>query len=614
MTRHRRLHPVTFVKSVTFVTFVALGTALAAQSGCAAGARENAAYDVVITNARIVDGTGNPWYDGDVGVRGDRIATVAPRGALANATAAQRIDAQGLVLAPGFIDIQSHSWNPLLFADGRVLGKISQGVTSEILGEAVTPGPSNANIDSLYMGGDESDAQMLARVPHFRGPDGFGAWLDSMEAHGNAVNVGSYLGATTVRAYAMGQREGPADAAALDTMRAVVANAMRSGAFGISSALIYPPGSYASTEELIEIARAMAPLHGTYITHIRSEEAGLLEALDEALRIGREGGVPVVVYHLKASGRVNWPLAAPAIAKLDSARAAGQDVKATMYPYPASGNNLSSCIPDWVHADGKLLENLRNAELLPRIRREMADMSRGAPVYCQHNPPEAYQISGFKLPQYAAFQGKRLNEIARSLGKDWTGTIIQLTIDEENRLGKISFAMSEENVARMIARPWVVIGSDAGGFDPDTSTALVHPRSYGTYPRVLGKYVRQDGVLTLEDAVRKMTWSTAQILGLRDRGMIKEGMFADLVIFDPATVIDRATFEQPHQFSVGVRDVLVNGVAVWRDGEYTGAKPGRALRGAGWTGGGRGARFASGAGGAADGGGEGRLASGGGSQ
>lgn len=555
---------------------------LVALTACAPG---DAPFSIVITNAKIVDGTGNPWYYGDVGLRGDRIATIAPRGALAEAQATERIDAQGLVLAPGFIDIQSHSWTQLLFADGRVLGKISQGVTSEILGEATTPGPSNANIDSLYLGGDAEDARMAAYVAHFRGPRGFGIWLDSMAAHGNAVNVGSYLGAAGVRAYAMGQREGPADAAALDTMRVVVANAMRDGAFGVSSALIYPPGSYASTEELIQIAKAMAPLHGTYITHIRSEESGLLRAMDEAIRIGREGGVPVVIYHFKASGRVNWPLATPAIAKLDSVRAAGQDVKATMYPYPASGNNLSSCIPDWVHADGRLLENLRNPELHARIRQEMADMSPGAAVYCQHNPPEAYQISGFKRPEYRSYQGKRLDAIAQAMGMDWRDAIIQLTIDEENTLGKISFAMSEENVARMIARPWVVIGSDAGGFDPETTTALVHPRAYGTYPRILGRYVRQDGVLTLEDAVRRMTWSVAQILGLRDRGQVKEGMFADLAIFDPATIVDHATFEQPHQLSTGVRDVFVNGVAVWRNAAYTGATPGRALRGPAWSGG-----------------------------
>ena len=558
---------------------------LAALTACDRSAPDRASaasYDVVIVNAHIVDGTGNPWYEGDVGVRRDRIVTVAPRGALANANATDRIDAAGLVLSPGFIDLQAHSWNQLLFADGRVIGKVAQGVTSEILGEATTPAPSNARVDSLFMGGDPEDALMLAHVPQFRGAHGFGIWLDSMQAHGNAVNVGSYLGASTVRAYAVGRREGAPTPAEQDTMRSVVVNAMRDGAFGISSALIYPPGSYAGTPELIENARAMAPLHGTYITHIRSEENELLSAMDEAIRIGKEGGVPVVIYHFKASGRVNWPLAVPAIAKIDSARAAGQDVKATMYPYPASGNNLSSCIPGWVHADGKLLDRLRDPLLLTRIRPDMADPAPTAPALCQQNPANAYQISGFKKPEWKRFEGLRLDAIAKALGVDWTNAVIQLTTGESNTLSKITFGMSDDNVARMLSRPWVVVGSDAGGYDPDTTTALVHPRSYGTFPRVLGKYARQDALFPLEDAVRKMTWSTAQILGLRDRGLVKEGMFADLVIFDPATIIDRATFTSPHQLATGVRDVFVNSVAVWKNGRHTGAKPGRALRGAGY--------------------------------
>ena len=332
------------------------------------------------------------------------------------------------------------------------------------------------------------------------------------------------------------------------------------------------------------MAKAMAPLHGTYITHMRSEESKLLQAMDEAMRIGKDGGVPVVIYHFKASGRVNWPLAAPAIAKVDSARKAGQDVKASMYPYPASGNSLSACIPDWAHANGKLLVNLQDASQHARIHKEMVDLTPGAPVFCQHNPPDAYLIAGFKKPEWKQFEGARLNVIAAALKKDWADAIIDLIVGEKNQLGKITFGMSDENVAKMLARPWVVIGSDAGGFDPDTTKALVHPRSYGTFARVLGKYGRDDGVLTLEDAVRKMTWSTAQILGLRERGMLKEGNYADIVIFDPATVIDKATFDKPHQLSVGVRDVFVNGVGVWRNNKHTGKTPGRALYGAGWDG------------------------------
>lgn len=541
-------------------------------------------YDLVIAGGRIVDGSGNPWFEGDLAVRGDRIVAITPAGLLADADARSRIDAAGMVVAPGFIDIQSHSWDQVLIADGRLIGKVAQGVTTEILGESTTPAPSNAEIDSLFSGNDRSDSLTLAQVVTFRGARGFGTWLEAMERHGNSVNVGSYLGATTVRAYAMGRSEGSANEAQLDTMRSVVRNAMLDGAFGISSALIYPPGAYAGTTELIETAKAMAPLGGSYITHIRSEESGLLSALDEALRIGREAGVPVVVYHLKASGRANWPLAGPAVAKLDSARAAGQNVQATMYPYPASGNNLSSCIPDWAHANGQLLENLKNPELRPRIHREIMATGVDDQVYCQHNPPEAYQISGFRREEWKQFEARRLNEIAAGLGLDWADAIIELTIGEENRLGKITFGMSEENVAMQLARPWVVIGSDAGGYDPDTTSANVHPRSYGTFPRILGKYAREDRLFTLEEGVRKMTWATARILGLRDRGLLAEGMLADVVIFDPATVADRATFEEPHQLSVGVRDVFVNGVAVWRNGAHTGATPGRAVRGPGWDG------------------------------
>jgi dihydroorotase/N-acyl-D-amino-acid deacylase len=406
-----------------------------------------------------------------------------------------------------------------------------------------------------------------------------------MAAHGISVNVGSYLGATTVRAYARGQAQGPATAAELDTMRRVVRDAMLDGAFGISSALIYPPGSFASTHELVESAKAMAPLHGRYITHMRSEDDSLFEAMDEAFRIGREGGVPVDIYHLKAAGRRNWGKAARMVAKIDSVRAAGQDVAATMYPYPVSGNNLGSCFPDWAQAEGKIMANLRDSTTRARILREMVATGPGAAQLCQIDGPEVIVVVGFRRPEYRRFNGLRLDQIADSLRVPWNQAVVDLSIAEENRLSKMTSSMSEANVAMQLRRPWVVIGSDAGGFDPDSARGLTHPRAYGTFPRVLGKYVREDSLFTVEEAVRKMTSATALRLGLRDRGLLREGMYADVVLFDPATIADRATYARPHQLAIGVQHVFVNGVQVWRDGRHTNAKPGRVVRGPGWSGG-----------------------------
>jgi len=548
--------------------------------GCSIGQTPPSGYDVVIANGKIVDGTGNPWFYGDVGIRGDRIAIVTRSGALDSAEASSRIDARGRVVAPGFIDIQSHSWNPLLVADGRVLSKVTQGVTSEILGEATTPAPSNPNIDSLYSPSDPDDARMLPELVKFRGARGFGAWLDAMEKHGNSVNAGSYLGATTVRAYVMGQRPGAPDPAQLDTMRAIVRNAMRDGAFGLSSSLIYPPASYSGTAELIEIAKAMAPYRGSYITHMRSEDDSLFEAMDEAFRIGREGGVRVDIYHLKASLRRNWSKAAAMVAKIDSARRSGFDVAATMYPYPFSGNNLGECFPDWASEGGRLQDNLKDAAARSRMLREMTDPT-GAPL-CQIEGPTAYMIANFRQPQFAKYEGKLLSEIAKDMNKPWAETIVELIATEGRDLSKINFTMSEDNVRMQLQQPWVVIGTDAGGVDPDSARRLVHPRAYGSYPRILGRYVRELGLLTLEDAIRRMSSAVAARLGLRDRGLLLEGMFADVVVFDENTIIDLATPDKPHQLSRGVEQVFVNGVQVLKDGVHTGATPGRALRGPGY--------------------------------
>lgn len=566
--------------SLRFTVMLTAAITLACAPPAVQTAPASAPYDVVITGGRIVDGSGNPWVYGDVAVTGDRIATVAPPGALANAPARSRIDAHGLVVAPGFIDIQAQSYDAHLIGDGRVISKISQGVTSEILGEGGTPAPAN---DAMIAAMAPADSATTRMMRGFTGAHGFGAWLDAMQRHGSSVNVGSFLGAEVPRVFAKGYSEGRATPAELDTMRRVVRDAMRDGAFGLGSALIYPPGSYAGTDELIAEAEAMAPYHGVYITHIRSEDDQLFEAMDEALTIGRRGDVPVEIYHLKAAGTRNWRKAAAMVAKIDSARAAGQDVGATMYPYPASANSLDACIPPWASADGKLLANLRDPATHARIVREMADTSRGALPLCQIDGPDVIMVVGLTRPELLKYEGWRLDKIAADRGTSWAEAAAALVLAEERRVGKITFSMNEANVAMQLRRPWVVIGSDAEAHDPAVARGLAHPRAYGTFARVLGKYVRQDSVLTLEDAVRRMTSGVAGRLGIADRGMVKAGLFADLVVFDPATIGDRATYEKPHQLSVGVQHVLVNGVEVWRDGAPTNALPGRALRGAGWT-------------------------------
>lgn len=541
-----------------------------------------APFDVVITGGRIVDGTGNPWTYGDVGVRDGRIARVTPGGMLASAPARQRVDARGLVVTPGFIDIQAQSYGPFMSGDGRVVSTVTQGITNAILGEGTTPAPANAAVAADWGVADSAAARFVAA---FGGEHGFARWLDSMQRHGTSQNVGSFLGATTVRAYAKGQTPGAPTPAELDTMRAVTRRAMRDGAFGVASALIYPPGSYATTGELVEVAKAMAPLGGLYITHMRSEGDRYLEAIDEAMRIGREGGVPVEIYHLKAAGVRNWAKGPLAVARIDSARAAGQDVQADMYAYEAAGTSLASCIPPWAAAEGKLMANLRDPATRARIHDEMVAGLKDAESLCELATPQGVMVVGFKADSNRALEGMRLADIAARRGTDWANALIDLTLEENAGLDAIFFLMSEENMALQMRQPWMKFGTDAGGWDPDSAKGeLTHPRAYGNYPRVLGRYVRERHVLTLEDAVRKMTGAVAERLSLQDRGLVREGMWADLVVLDPATVGDRATYTEPHQISAGIREVFVNGVEVVRDGRHTGAKPGVALHGPGWTG------------------------------
>jgi len=579
--RTKRIHGSSWASCLAATAMLAACQAPAPDSEAASGT-----LDVIVEGGRVVDGTGAAWFHGDVGVAGDRIVAVVPAGGLAHQEAHVRVDAMGKVVSPGFIDIQSHSRGALLTGDGRVLSKITQGITTEILGEGSTNAPANHHTDEAA-GIDREEGN----APDFSGPRGFDRWLRAMEANGVSPNVGSFVGATTIRIYAKGEAAGPATEAELDTMRAAVRRAMEDGAFGVASALIYPPGNFASTEELAEVAGAAAPYGGVYVTHLRSEADRLLEAMDEAIEIGVRAGAPVEIYHLKAAGLRNHHKARLAIAKIDSARAAGIDVQANMYPYTAGSTGLPALLPPWASEGGKLFDNLTDPETRRRIHDEviggggdwenlgaLATPQGVLVTYAAATGPGG-QPSG--MDRYA---GMRLSEIAEAMGVDWADAAMELVLATGGRAGMVIFMMAEENIALQLRQPWIKIGTDAGGFDPDAAVGMTHPRAYGTYPRILGKYVREERVIGLEEAIRKMSSAVAARLSIRGRGLLKPGMYEDVVVFDPNTIGDRATFQDPHQLSVGVEEVFVNGVHVVSGGQHTGAKPGRVVRGPGYSG------------------------------
>lgn len=531
--------------------------------------------DVLITGGKVVDGTGNPWRYADVALNGDRVAAIVPPGAIGSDQARETVDARGMVVCPGFIDIQSHSILPLMI-DGRSLSKITQGVTTEIMGEAWTPAPFGGRIDDP-MANTIFEQQAPGWPERMREWRRFGDWLRAMSEHGVSPNIGSFLGGGTLRQYACGMRMGRADADELRVMRRVMADAMEDGAFGVSYALIYPPDSFVDTDELVEVCRVVGEYHGVYITHVRSEAELLVESINEAIEIGRRANLPVEIYHLKAAGRPNWHLMPAAIRAIEAGRAAGVDVTADMYPYAASGTGLSAILPPWADADGKLYQNLADPVMRAKIRAEVLTPKGDWEAMAHNTGPEGVMPIGFQLAEHQQYVGQRLSQIGEMRGQHWLDAALDLLLAEHQRISTIYFSMDEANVRMQLGLPWIKISTDAGGFDPAWAVARgpVHPRSYGTYPRVLGRYVREEQALTLEDAVRKMSAAVADRLGLRDRGLLREGAFADVVVFDPATIADRATFEAPHQLAIGVRDVWVNGGRVLAGGEHTGAKPGR---------------------------------------
>jgi N-acyl-D-amino-acid deacylase len=532
-------------------------------------------FDLLIRGGTVYDGAGGEPFVADVAVSDGRVAAV---GALRDARAALEIDASGLAVAPGFINMLSHSYHSMLH-DRRSLSELKQGVTTQIFGEGNSQGPLTADMrEALQRQAADRNFEIEWST--------LAEYLAYAEASGISQNVASYVGATTLRQYAVGQDDRPATAAEMDVMRGLVRDEMSAGALGIGSSLIYPPAFFASTEELIELCSAAAPYGGRYISHMRNEGNELLEAIDELIRIGREADVPAEIYHLKAAGRSNWHKMDAAIEAVEAARARGQPVTADMYTYTAGGTGLSNAIPPWFHDGGprRLFERLADASARREIRDAIEHKEDGwENLYRMAGGPEGVLVQGVRKPENRKYQGKTLAQIAGMDGTDPIDALMDLVARDRSRIDTVYFMISEDNLRKQLALPWVSFGSDARSMaaEGDFLDAPTHPRAYGTFARLLGKYVREERVLSLPEAVRRLTSLPAGNLGLDHRGRIEAGCYADIVVFDPEAIADRATYEEPHQYAVGVRDVIVNGVAALRDGEHTGAFPGRALYGPG---------------------------------
>ncbi len=523
-----------------------------------------AEYDVLLRGGTVYDGLGGAPVVADVAIAGDRIVLV---GEARRARAAVDLDATGLAVAPGFINMLSWATVSLL-EDGRAMSDLLQGVTLEVFGEGWSMGPLN----------DAMKQEMVERQDDIRFDIAWttlGEYLEQLEARGVSPNVASFVGATTVRIHELGYEDRPPTPEELERMRALVRQAMAEGALGVGSSLIYAPANFADTDELVALAAAAGESGGRYISHIRSEGEQLLEAIDELIEIARRAGVPAEIYHLKASRPENWSKLEPAIARVEAARAEGLAITADMYTYPASSTGLDASMPLWVQEGGHRawVERLRDPATRARVEAEMDLL-----------PPGKILLVSFRNDALKPLIGKTLAEVAAERGRSREQTAVDLVIEDDSRVGVVYFSMSEDNVRRKVALPWVSFGSDAGA--PATEGVFLesntHPRAYGTFARLLGRYVREEGLVPLAEAVRRLTSFPAANLGLEARGRLAPGYHADVVVFDPQTVIDRATFEQPHRYSEGVVHVFVNGTQVVRDGAHTGARPGRFVRGPGY--------------------------------
>lgn len=533
-------------------------------------------YDLLIRNGHVIDGTGSPWYAADIAIRDGHIVAI---GHLEAASAKRTIDAAGMVVAPGFIDMLGQSEFTIL-VNPHLPSKIYQGITTEITGEGGTAAPLTAAIRAA----DRATYEHFGIDPSW---NTFREYFARLEKQGMGINLASYVGATQIRRAVIGDGDRAPTSAELDRMQALVREAMYDGAVGVSSSLQYAPAPYASTEELIALASEAGKLGGIYATHMRSEGDAIIPALDEAIRIGREAHIPVEIWHLKAAGRRNWGRMPEIVAHIDEARRSGVDIAANTYAYTAWFNSFSAFIPPWAHdgGDAKLIQRLKDPAARERIRKDMLTPSSSWDNEWEEvTGPEGILVSVVQNPKLLPLQGKTIAEIAKLWNKDPIDTVFDLLIEDNAATEVAVFGMSEPDVRLALQQPWVSICNDSQGTAPDglLGQAHPHPRAYGTFPRILRKYVREDGALTLPDAIRKFTALPASNMRLADRGVIKDGMWADIVVFNPEAITDHATYENPNQLSQGMEYVLVNGVPVVDRGKMTNALPGKVLRGPAW--------------------------------